>query len=436
LIRDIPLDTEPNSLLSPDAGRTDLRIKIIGIGGAGTNAVDTLKLEEFGSVQLAAINTDAQALAKSHVTEKLMIGRSVTRGLGAGGEVDIGRTAAESDREAIAALIGDVDLILLVVGFGGGTGSSAAPIVAEVAAKTNALVLAFVTLPFSFEGPRRKRIAEEGVGELRKLVHGLIPLPNDVLLQEGEEDTSVLNAFAIADRWIGRGVHSLCSMLLKTGLINLDLSSLRSVFQAQGGKTIFGTGVATGNDYVKDALDDLFLCPLLHLGDRPPQLDRILVNVIGGGDLPISQVNEIVLQVSKRFGSREDIVFGAVLDQTRQQSIEICVLGKAEMERAVIQQSSAQPVAPSPSKSMGELGLESEIVQDNLPLEHKVHISKLAGKRQSGNDRQDEFTFDEVDAQRGYFDKTDRNDYKDEDLDVPTYLRRGIKIKLKVPLPN
>ena len=425
---------EPDSLPSSDAPQSDLNIKIIGVGGAGTNAVDTLELADFGSVQLAAINTDAQALANSSIPEKLMIGRSVTRGLGAGGEVDIGKSAAESDRDAIEALIGDVDLIIMVVGFGGGTGSAAATVVAEVAAKTDALVLAFVTLPFSFEGPRRKRIADESLGELRKWVHGVIPLPNDVLLQEGEEDTSVLNAFAITDRWIGRGVHSLCSMLLKTGIVNLDLGSLRSVFQGQGGKTIFGTGVASGGDYVKDALDDLFICPLLHLGDRPAQLDRILVNVIGGADLPISRVNEIVSQVSKRFGSREDIVFGAVLDQSRRESLEICVLGKAEMERRRVPAPKAQPVAEaasSPAEVLDGLGLDSEDLEGELPL-LRVHDSKLPRKKKQANDDQDEFTFNEEDAQRGYFEKTDRNDYKDEDLDVPTYLRRGIKIKLKV----
>lgn len=413
-------------------GNADLKIKIIGIGGAGTNVVGALQLDDFGDVRLAAINTDAQALASSQILEKLMIGRAVTRGLGAGGEVEIGRAAAESDRDAIAALIGDMDLIILVVGFGGGTGSAAASIVAEVAGKTDALVLAFVTLPFSFEGQRRKRIAEEGVGELRRWVHGLMPLPNDVLLQEGEEDISVLNAFAITDGWIGRGVNSLCSMLLKTGVINMDLGALRSVFQAQGGKTIFGTGIASGGDYVKEALDDLFLCPLLHLGDRPAQLDRILVNVIGGVDLPISRVNEIVSQVSKRFGSREDIVFGAVLDETRRESLEICVLGKSEMERKTAPKKKAKVAdAPTPSGAMEGLGLESEIAQGDFAFEQPVHQSKLLGKK-TASEGQDEFTFNEVDAQRGYFDKTDRNDYKDEDLDVPTYLRRGIKIKLKV----
>jgi cell division protein FtsZ len=421
------MHTSADKLFSEKASSGDLKIKILGVGGAGTNAVDGLKLDNLGDVRLAAINTDAQALNQSPIAEKLVIGRSVTRGLGAGGEVEIGKAAAESDRDAIARMIGDVDLIILVVGLGGGTGSAAACVVAEVAAETDALVLAFATLPFSFEGARRKRIAEESIGELRQLVHGLIPLPNDVLLQEGEEDTSVLNAFAVADRWIGRGVNSLCAMLLKTGLINQDFSSLRSVFQDRGGKTIFGTGNAEGGDYVKDALEELFICPLLHQGDRPAQLDRILVNVIGGADLGIAKVNEIMTEVTKRFGSREDIVFGAVIDESRSQSLELCILGKAEMDSFV----SPKPTeTPQPKKTiMTGLGLETEISQDTK-APRRVHTSKLSKQQQVEVD-QDEFTFIDADAQRGYFDKTDRNDYNDEDLDVPTFMRRGIKIKIK-----
>lgn len=421
------MSIETDSLLTEETISTDLRIKIIGLGGAGTNAVDGLKLDDLGDVRLAAINTDAQALGNSPIAEKLVIGRSVTRGLGAGGEVDIGKAAAEADRDAIARMIADMDLIILIVGLGGGTGSAVAPIISELAGKTDALVLAFATLPFTFEGARRKRIAEESLGELRSLVHGLIPLPNDMLLQEGDESTSVLNAFSVADQWIGRGVNSLCAMLLKTGLINQDISSLRSVFQDRGGKTIFGTGIAKGGDFVKDALDDLLICPLLHMGDRPKELDRILVNVIGGPDLGIAKVNEIMSHVSKSFGSRDDLVFGAVIDEARSESLEICVLGKAELEKAPVAQPELLTSAPA---SLEELGLESEIAQDNKPP-RPVHQSKLRKKKEVPAD-QDEFNFIEVEAQRGYFEKTDRNLYNDEDLDVPTYLRKGIKIKIKV----
>lgn len=416
-----PTDKSPYQ----DGSNRDLKIKIIGLGGAGTNAVDGLKLDDLGDVRLAAINTDAQALNHSPLAEKLIIGRSITRGLGSGGELAIGKKAADSDRDALARMIADMDLIILVVGLGGGTGSAASLVLAQVAAKTDALVLAFATLPFSFEGPRRKAIAEECAGELRKIVHGLIPLPNDVLLQEGEEDTSVLNAFAVADRWIGRGVNSLCAMLLKTGLINQDFSSLSSVFKDRGGKTIFGTSTANGGNYVQAALDDLFICPLLHLGDRPAHLDHILVNLIGGADLSISKVNEIMMKVSKRFGSREDIIFGAVIDESRNQSLELCILGKANMEEA------GKPGPEQTPKKIVENGLEIETqISQDTGAQRPVHRSKLGQKSKIKTD-QNEFTFIEDDAQRGYFDKTDRNEYNGEDLDVPTYFRRGIKIKIK-----
>jgi cell division protein FtsZ len=217
-------------------------------------------------------------------------------------------------------------------------------------------------------------------------------------------------------------------MLLKTGLINQDFSALRSIFQNHGGKTMFATGSATGEDFVQDALEELFLCPLLHMGDRPANLDRILVNIIGGADLGIAKVNVIMSQVTKRFGSREDIVFGAVIDEARRESLEICILAKAELELA-------SEAGPNPMETNREratdsegLGLESQIAMENKPP-RAVHQSKLRKKKPAANN-QDEFKFD-TEAQRGYFDKTERNLYKDEDLDVPTYLRRGIKIKLK-----
>lgn len=426
---------ETNKIFDPSSNSSGIKIKIIGVGGAGTNAVDGLKLDNLGDVRLAVINTDAQALANSPIAEKLVIGRSVSHGLSAGGEVEIGRRAAESDKDAIARLIADMDLIILVVGLGGGTGSAVAPILAAVAAKTDALVLSFATQPFSFEGARRQRIADESLGELRNRVHGLITLPNDVLLQEGEEDTSVLNAFAVADRWVGKGINSICAMLLKTGLINQDFSALRAVFKNLGGKTLFATGSGSGEDFVKNALEELFICPLLHMGDRPANLDCILVNIIGGANLGISKVNTIVSQVSKRFGSKEDIVFGAVIDEALGDRIEICILAKADLEVVHKPIDSSEEVSSKIDKSneesqpnLGGIGLETQISQSNEPP-RAVHKSKLS-KKMPVNSKQNEFTFD-TEAQRGYFDKTERNMYKDEDLDVPTFMRKGIKIRIK-----
>ena len=407
------------------------KIKIIGLGGAGSNMINRLKLDEFDAISTIAVNTDTQALASLQCDEAVLVGSSITRGLGTGGELEIGKKVAEAERGEIAEKIKDTDLIILVVGLGGGTGSALVTVIAELAANTDALVLVFATLPFSFEGTRRKHVAEECLGTLRKQVHGLIPLPNDVLLQEGEEDTSVINAFAIADRWVERGIHSLCTLLLKNGLINQDFGSIRSVFQRQGGKTLFGIGFAEGENYVKEALDNLFLCPLLHMGDRPAQLDRLLVNLIGSPDLSLSRINEIMTLASKRFSTREDIVFGAVIDPARSQSLEISILGKAEMEHELPEAKTGRQIDRSTPESPKDPEHKSAEHVDEATLPQPVHQSKLKARSKEASNTQDEFVFSQSEEQRGYFEKTDRNDYQGEDLDVPTYLRRGIKIRLK-----
>lgn len=412
-----------------------VRIKIIGLGGAGSNMVDRLNLNDFGTISTIAVNTDAQALAHLQCNEKVLLGSSITHGLGTGGELEIGKTIAEAERGKLASLVDGVDLIILVVGLGGGTGSAMATLVAELAASADSLTLVFATVPFSFEGSRRKNIAEECLGILRKWVHGLIPLPNDVLLQEGEEDTSVLNAFAVADSWVERGIHSLCTLLLKNGLINQDFGSLRAVFQGRGGKTLFGIGSAEGENYVDAALENLFHCPLLHMGDRPNQLDRILVNLIGSPDLSLSRINKIMSFASKRFSTREDIVFGTVIDPTKSQSLEICVLGKAEMDHHTSGNKSDEIVTAKSTVFAAEepVNSSSSLADEGTSFTTPVHQSKLKASSKEASDVQHEFIFDQLgEQQRGYFEKTDRNEYHGEDLDVPTYMRRGIKIKLRV----
>src|ERR1043166_6964891 len=242
----------------------NIAIKLVGVGGAGANAVDRLKMENLERLQLAVINTDHQALSSSPVQDKVLIGMGVTRGLGAGVDPDLGREAAETDREKITKVVKECDLVFLLAGMGGGTGSGAAPVVAEIAAEAGALVIAFVTMPFSFEGGRRLKQAEEGLLALRKVCDAVIPLPNDILLQEAGENETVLDSFARADEWIGRGVKSIWAMLFKTGLINLDFATLRQAFQQRGGKTLFGLGEGAGENAVADALASLKLCPLLH----------------------------------------------------------------------------------------------------------------------------------------------------------------------------
>ncbi|MGA2053147.1 MAG: cell division protein FtsZ, partial [Opitutales bacterium] len=309
-----------------------LRVKIIGVGGAGTNAVDRLQLDDAGTrLHLVALNTDAQALNVSPLAEKLLIGRGLTRGAGTGGEPEVGRKAAEADIERIGKLLQGMDLVFILAGLGGGTGSGAAPVVAQAATKAGALVVAFVMLPFSTHGARQRQIAEQALVELRQNCDAVIPLPNDLLLQHLDAEATVLDAFAQADVWVSRAIRSICAILFQTGLINLDFATLRRAFAPRGGKTLFGLGRGSGPNSVAEALEDLMLCPLLHTPELSRRADRLLVNIVGGPELSLTQVNEIVGAIAEKFCSRDQTVLGAVIDERMAGNLEICVIGGTDI---------------------------------------------------------------------------------------------------------
>jgi len=421
-LNELPLE---HSLLTD----RNIAIKLVGVGGAGSNAVDRLKMENLERLQLAVINTDYQALSSSPVQDKVLIGMGVTRGLGAGGDPELGREAAEADREKITNVVKGCDLVFLIAGMGGGTGSGALPVVAEIAAEQGALVIAFVTLPFSFEGGRRLKQAEEGMLALRRVCDAVIPLPNDILLQEGAEDTSVLDSFARADEWIGRGVKSIWAMLFKTGLINLDFATLRQVFQQRGGKTLFGLGEGTGETAVADAIASLKLCPLLHTPEFSRKADRMLVNIIGGTDLTLPKVNELMSAITDQFGRESHIIMGAVIDEGMQNRVEVCVLGTSDMGGRVAV--ARRPVPTGRTRSPFPTAVEPPAtpVAAASPAAGKSNPPELVALTPAVKAAQEEFGFGEVES-RGHFEKTDRNLFDGQDLDVPTYLRKGIKIAI------
>jgi cell division protein FtsZ len=404
----------------------NIAIKLVGVGGAGSNAVDRLKMENLERLQLAVINTDYQALSSSPVQDKVLIGTSVTRGLGAGGDPEPGRLAAEADREKIAAIVRDCDLVFLLAGMGGGTGSGASPIVAEIAAEEGALVIAFVTMPFSFEGGRRLKQAEEGLQALRRVCDAVIALPNDVLMQEAADNETVLDSFARADEWIGRGVKSIWSMMFRTGLINLDFATLRQAFQQRGGKTLFGLGTGEGENAVAEAIESLKLCPLLHTPEFSRKADRLLVNITGGTDLTLPKVNELMTAITEQFGKESHVFMGAVIDESLQNRVEICVLGTSDLSGRGLP---SRRMAPS-SLRPGQGRPRTE--ENNLPVAARDHAG--AGEEKPAVHAvpvaQDEFGFEREVESRGHFDKTDRNLFEGQDLDVPTYLRKGIKLAL------
>ncbi len=429
------MSLNPNELPLEALADRNVGIKLIGVGGGGSNAVDRLKMENLDRLQLAVINTDFKALSTSPVQDKILIGTSLTRGLSAGGDPEVGRKAAETDADKIAEIVKGTDLIFLVAGLGGGTGSGATPAVAEIAAESGATVIAFVTLPFSFEGGRRRKQAEEALAELRRVCDAVIPLSNDMLLQEGTEQTSVLDSFARADEWIGRGVKSIWAMLSRTGLINVDFAALRQVFQHRGGKTLFGLGVGSGENPAAAALADLKQCPLLHTPEYARKADRLLVNITGGADLSLTKVNELMSAITEEFGREAHVVMGAAIDEALQGRVEICVMGMADLGSRNFVRRSAPAATPArreatrpavPTATSAAPGENANIKTAVTP----GAAPKTAAGVNVAKPAQEEFGFGGPPPaeNRGAFDKSDRNLFEGQDLDVPTYLRKGIKV--------
>lgn len=412
-----------------------LRIKVIGVGGAGSNAVDHLKLDDLGQIELAAVNTDGKTLNASLVAEKLMLGKLVTRGLSAGGDPELGAEAAEADRDALRRMVDGVDLVFLVAGLGGGTGSGAAPILAEEAEQAGALTIAFVTMPFTFEGNGRRKKADTALTALRDKCHAVIPLPNDLLLQASEEEATVLEAFAVAEEWVRRGIRAICSMLFTNGLINVDFASLREAFRFRGGKTLFGVAEGTGDNPVEAALRDLDLCPLLHLPEYRylKKADSLLVHLEGGPELSMAQVNQVLSAVTEKLGTRDNVVLGAVIDGNLRHTLRVTLLGTTDIGGPVRRQRRLPPKAkslpvvnvapPTTTEAQGERLAPAGVTApqpDNASTQDEPQL--LPG--------QTEFLFGGAGPKRGLFEDTDANLHESEDLDIPTFLRRGIRVQL------
>ncbi len=409
-----PFASSPSAIELPLAGKIladrAVAIKVIGVGGAGTNVVDRLKMENLDRLQLTAMDTDHQALSASPLQEKILLGMDVTHGLSAGSDPAAGREAAEADEEKIAAAVKGCDLVFLVAGLGGGTGGGAAPVVARLAAQAGALVIAFCPLPFSFEGGRRLKQADEALRGLRPVCDAVIPLPNDALLQAAGAGENALSSFARGDEWIGRAIKAVWAMLFRTGLINVDFATLQSAFPARGGKTLFGLGSGAGENPAAAAIESLRLCPLLATAESARKADRLLVHLTGGADLTLDRVSEIMTALTAQFGRDAHIILGAVIDEALPGRVEIVVLGTSELGAT----------SRRPFSAMRSRATSAPAAAGTVP----------GGKPAKAKAAQDEFAFGGAAESRGYFDKTERNLFEGQDLDVPTYQRQGVKILL------
>lgn len=298
-------------------------IKVVGVGGGGGNAVNRMVETNIGGVEFWAVNTDAQALTKANAQKTLNVGKKVTRGLGAGGDPAIGQAAAEESREEIAGILRGADLVFVTAGMGGGTGSGAAPVVAEVAKDLGALTVGVVTKPFGFEGRKRMQQANEAIAELQSKVDTLIVVSNDKLLQIVPEKTPLADAFLVADDILRQGVVGISEIIVKPGLINVDFADVRTVM-GNAGTALMGIGTGTGKTRAQDAAVAAISSPLL---DFPINKARgIVFNIVGGQDLTLQEINGAAEVIYENVDPDANIIFGALVDKKMGSEVSITVL--------------------------------------------------------------------------------------------------------------
>jgi cell division protein FtsZ len=298
-------------------------IRVIGVGGGGSNAVNRMIRAEMMGVEFIACNTDAQALLQSDAPHKIRIGDKITRGLGAGGDSMIGQRAAEEDSEKIAQALVDSDMVFITAGLGGGTGSGAAPIVAQMAKEAGALTIGVVTKPFTFEGAKRKLIAEKAADELRAQVDTLITIPNDRLKDVVQKNTSIIDAFRVVDDVLRQGVQGISDIITMPGLINLDFADVRAIMK-DAGSALMGIGRATGENRAVEAARQAIASPLLEVNIQGAQ--GILFNITGSSSLSLFEVTEAAEEIRAAADPEANIIFGTSFNERLGDEVMITVI--------------------------------------------------------------------------------------------------------------
>jgi cell division protein FtsZ len=333
------------------------KIKVIGVGGGGSNAVNTMISSHLEGVEFIAVNTDLQALGLSLAPQKVQIGSQITKGLGAGANPNIGREAALEDTEKIRELLAGADMVFVTAGMGGGTGTGAAPVIAHIAKELGALTVAVVTRPFSFEGSKRAQRAEEGLHELKLNCDTLIVIPNQKILGLVDKNTPLTSAFKIADDVLHQAVHGIADLITTPGLINVDFADVRTIM-SYNGRAVMGMGRGTGTNRAIEAAQRAIASPLLDEG-TVEGAKGILINITGGPDLSLHEVEEATSIIQRGSDPEANIIFGAVINEAVSEEIVVTVIatgfegkpkGEIEPPKAKEAYSRVEPAQPEPVK--------------------------------------------------------------------------------------
>ena len=411
-------------------------IRVVGVGGGGVNAVNRMIEEGLKGVEFVAINTDSQALLFTDADTKLDIGREATRGLGAGANPEVGRTSAEDHKQEIEESLKGSDMVFVTAGEGGGTGTGAAPVVAGIAKKMGALTIGVVTRPFTFEGKRRTRQALEGIANLKEVCDTVIVIPNDRLLQLGDPDLSMMDAFRAADEVLHNGVQGITNLITTPGVINVDFADVRSVM-ADAGSALMGVGSARGDNRVMTATEQAINSPLLE--STMEGAKGVLLSIAGGSDLGINEVHTAASIVSDKADEDANIIFGTIIDDNLGDEVRVTIIATGFDENAnklpepntadaksgstaVSVEPTAGPASesatPAPSaQSRGSLFDDRRDARDARDADEYQARHRYEAPQRSG-------LFTEREAERGERpQRTDRGFDDDFDVDVPDFLR-------------
>ena len=353
------------ALVKPDSARI-AKIKVIGIGGGGGNAVSSMaESNEISGVEFIAVNTDSQVLLANKATTKLQIGEKLTKGLGSGGSPDIGEQAAEESKEKLKELLIDSDMVFITSGMGGGTGTGASTVVARIAKETGALTVAIVTKPFHFEGTRRSIVAEEGIEKLREQVDTLIVIPNQRLMDVIDRKMTLLEAFKVADSVLGQAVSGIADIITTPGLINVDFADVKTIM-LNSGTALLGIGTGVGENRAQMAARAAISSPLLDLSIEGAT--GVLFNITGGQDLTMFEVDEAARIISSSADADANIIFGAVIKEDLADQIRITVVATGFDEtRARIAQFSQPRAEPQIQGVVSEAPKMEEEEEEELP---------------------------------------------------------------------
>jgi cell division protein FtsZ len=396
---------------------TFARIKVIGVGGSGGHGISRMIETKIKGVEFVAINTDAQDLHHNKAPEKVHIGKNLTKGLGAGMNPDIGRQAAEENRDEIQEVLKGADMVFVTCGLGGGTGTGAAPIVAEAAKELGALTVAVVTKPFSFEGAQRRSIAEEGLANLRERVDTLITIPNDKLLQIIDKKTTLINSFKIVDDVLRQGVQGISDLITKPGIVNVDFADVRAIM-SNSGSALMGIGIGTGENRAAEAAKAAINSPLLELSIDGAK--GVLFNVSGSSDLTMLEINEAANIITEAIDPNAKVIFGAVVDETlKKGEVQITVVATGFDEEKVSES------RMSPMERLTRAKMAEDVISDvdNSPEDD---LKNTFSVREEPRMIIEEKVPPKIQRTTAFMQKdkalTDEDD--DDELEIPAFIRR------------